>query len=244
MNQKRGDKFIYNAADPVIQANWHDTAARKIAIRKGFFQKGSIRAGKQVFDMKQGGLRGPHNMFNAVCAIRAALFLGAAPEKIQSGLNSFAPPPHRLEKVAEIGGVTWINDSKATNVDSVFYALQAMERPTVWIVGGQDKGNDYTPLIPWAKKKVKAIVCMGLDNSKIVAAFKGLKKPIAETKSAQEAVKVANSMAIHGDAVLLSPACASFDLFKNYEDRGEQFRLEVLRLANLEFSTKPKGDTP
>lgn len=232
MNQKRGDKFIYNADDPVIQAHWQDTAARKIAIRKGFFQKGSIRAGKEVFNMKQSALKGPHNMFNALCAIRVALLLGAAPEKIQSGLDSFTPPPHRLEKVAEIRGVTWINDSKATNVDSVFYALQAMERPTVWIVGGQDKGNDYTPLVPWVKKKVTAIVCMGLDNSKIVAAFQDLKKPIVETESAREAVRAANNFASPGDTVLLSPACASFDLFKNYEDRGEQFRNEVLQLKS------------
>ncbi len=103
-------------------------------------------------------------MFNAACAIRAALLLGVKPAKIQEGLNTFQTPPHRLEKVAEINGVTYINDSKATNVDSVFYALQAMDQPTVWIVGGQDKGNDYTPLLTWVQQKVKAIVCMGVDN--------------------------------------------------------------------------------
>jgi UDP-N-acetylmuramoylalanine--D-glutamate ligase len=110
-------------------------------------------------------------MFNAVCAIRTALLLGIGPEHIQEALNTFVPPPHRLELVTTVNGVTWINDSKATNVDSVFYALQAMEQPTVWIVGGQDKGNDYTPLMPLVRKKVKAIVCMGVDNSKIIDAF-------------------------------------------------------------------------
>src|SRR5690606_25240744 len=126
----------------------------------------------------------------------------------------------------------WINDSKATNVDSVFYALKAMDTPTIWIVGGQDKGNDYSPLFRWVKKKVKAIVCMGVDNSKIIGAFKKFKKPMAEARSAEEAVRTAAGFAQEGDAVLLSPACASFDLFKNYEDRGEQFRVAVLKLKN------------
>jgi UDP-N-acetylmuramoylalanine--D-glutamate ligase len=235
MNQRRGDKFIYNGYDPVIRENWKDTGAKTIAIRKGFYKNGLIRVGKWQFDMSQSALRGPHNMFNAVCAIRAALLMGAEPSAIQKGLNTFETPPHRLEKVAVIQGITWINDSKATNVDSVFYALQAMEAPTIWIVGGQDKGNDYEPLLKWVKKKVKAIVCMGVDNSKIIKAFKGLKKPMVETGSAQEAVVEAYKLANEGDAVLLSPACASFDLFKNYEDRGAQFREAVKVLKN----TKP-----
>ncbi|HAD14155.1 MAG TPA: UDP-N-acetylmuramoyl-L-alanine--D-glutamate ligase, partial [Saprospirales bacterium] len=142
MNQRRGDKFIFNGYDPVIRENWKETGAKKVAIRKGFYKNGEIRVGNKRFDMTQSALKGPHNMFNAVCAIRAALLMGADPVKIQQGLNSFETPPHRLEKVAVIKGVTWINDSKATNVDSVFYALQAMDTPTVWIVGGQDKGND------------------------------------------------------------------------------------------------------
>jgi UDP-N-acetylmuramoylalanine--D-glutamate ligase len=230
MNQRRGDKFIYNGFDPVVAENWKETGAKKVAIRKGFYKNGVIRVGKLKFSMTDSALKGPHNMFNAVCAIRAALLMGAAPEKIQQGLNTFETPPHRLENVAFINGVTCINDSKATNVDSVFYALQAMEMPTVWIVGGQDKGNDYEPLLKWVKKKVKAIVCMGIDNSKIIKAFEGLKKPMVETRSAQEAVKEAAKMAKDGDAVLLSPACASFDLFKNYEDRGTQFREAVKAL--------------
>ena len=251
MNQQRGDKFIYNGFDPIV-ANGLTTQSRptssagfigqttlsrqtedpkQIAIRKGFIRNGQIKIGKETFDMTKGNLRGPHNMFNAACAIRVALLLGAEPGKIQVGLNTFVPPPHRLEKVGEIAGVTWINDSKATNVDSVFYALQAMDTPTVWIVGGQDKGNDYSPLLKLVKKKVKAIVCMGVDNSKIISVFGSMKKPVEETRSASEAVKKAAGFAQKGDTVLLSPACASFDLFKNYEDRGTQFREAVLLMT-------------
>ncbi|MFN0014409.1 MAG: UDP-N-acetylmuramoyl-L-alanine--D-glutamate ligase [Saprospiraceae bacterium] len=240
-NQKRGDVFIFNAADPVVvdyMTRHPLTAAKQVPVRRGFFKNGSIHIGKRhTFDMTGSKLRGPHNMFNATCAIRTALSLGANPAQIQSGLNTFEPPPHRLEVVATANGVTWINDSKATNVDSVFYALQAMTTPTIWIVGGQDKGNDYTPLLPLVKKKVKAIVCLGVDNSKIIAFFKKTKKPIVETRSAEEAVQQAARLAAHGDTVLLSPACASFDLFKNYEDRGEQFRAGVEKVSQrlMEF---------
>ena len=237
MNQRRGDKFIYNGFDPIVKSQTvtsshrlTSTGPKQIAIRKGFFKNGEIKVGKGAYSMTISALRGPHNMFNAACAIRAALLLGAEPGKIQEGLNTFVPPPHRLEKVAEIGGITWINDSKATNVDSVFYALQAMDMPTVWIVGGQDKGNDYTPLLKLVKKKVKAIVCMGVDNSKIISVFGAMKKPMVETGSAAEAVAAAVGFAEKGDTVLLSPACASFDLFKNYEDRGGQFREAVLTM--------------
>nr|MBP6812926.1 UDP-N-acetylmuramoyl-L-alanine--D-glutamate ligase [Saprospiraceae bacterium] len=249
MNQGRGDKFIYNGFDPIV-ASGQTTSSRQtagpkqIAIRKGFYKNGQIKFGKQTFDMTHGNLRGPHNMFNAVCAIRTALLLGAESGKIQEGLNTFVPPPHRLERVAEIGGVTWINDSKATNVDSVFYALQAMDTPTVWIVGGQDKGNDYTPLLKLVKKKVKAIVCMGVDNSKIIKVFGGIKKPIVETGSAAEAVTVAAGFAKKGDTVLLSPACASFDLFKNYEDRGAQFREAVLQINQFTRRSLSEGGSP
>lgn len=238
MNQKRGDVFIFNGFDPAIRSHGvtqshpvTNSHPKHVAIRKGFFKNGHIRVGKtNDFDLTRGHLRGPHNMFNAVCAIRTALLLGADPAKIQQGLDSFIPPPHRLEKVAVVNGVTYINDSKATNVDSVFYALQAMETPTVWIVGGQDKGNDYSPLLPLVRKKVKAIVCMGVDNSKIISVFKNFKKPMTETRSAEEAVKAAAGFAEKGDTVLLSPACASFDLFKNYEDRGERFKQAVHQL--------------
>lgn len=231
-NQQRSDRFMYNAFDPILRANWVETAAKTIAIRKGFYKNGAIKVGKETFDMSQTALRGPHNMFNAVCAIRVALQLGAEKVAIREGLNNFTPPPHRLEPVANIAGVQWINDSKATNVDSVFYALQAMETPTVWIVGGQDKGNDYSPLLSLVRKKVKAIVCMGVENGQLKAVFGPMNKPMVETNSAEAAVGAALEWAKSGDTVLLSPACASFDLFKNYEDRGEQFKAAVRNLPN------------
>jgi UDP-N-acetylmuramoylalanine--D-glutamate ligase len=167
---------------------------------------------------------------NALFAVQTALQIGIAPKVIQQGLNTFVNAPHRLEKVAAVNGVNYINDSKATNVDSVYYALEAMTQPTVWIVGGQDKGNDYGPLLDFVKAKVKAIVCMGLDNSKIVQTFSGMVENIVETRSAVEAVQKAAQFASTGDTVLLSPACASFDLFQNYEDRGNQFKAAVLKL--------------
>ncbi len=235
-NQKRGDCLIYNGDDPVTldYLQGHALApAKTIAVKNRHYQNGILRIGRKYrFDLSQSRLRGPHNQFNARCAVQAALLLGATPEAIQAGLNSFLPPAHRMELIATVQGVTYINDSKATNVDAVFYALQAMEQPTVWIVGGTDKGNDYQPLLPLARKKVKAIVCMGLDNSPILKAFRSTGLPIHETRSAREAVQTAAGLAQPGDTVLLSPACASFDLFKNYEDRGEQFRQAVLELQS------------
>ena len=245
--QKRGDSFIFNGNDPVIKEylNKHSLAgAKKIAIGNRFYKNGIIRVGRHYqFDMRQSKLRGPHNMFNAVCAIRTALILGASPDNIQQGLNSFNPPPHRMELVASVQGVSYINDSKATNVDSVYYALQSMEQPTIWIVGGQDKGNDYAPLVDLVQKKVKAIVCMGLENQPILDVFKNSGKSITETRSAQEAVQKSAELAGVGDTVLLSPACASFDLFKNYEDRGEQFRKAVLALNDSLSPQNPKLKT-
>ncbi|MCW5922220.1 MAG: UDP-N-acetylmuramoyl-L-alanine--D-glutamate ligase [Saprospiraceae bacterium] len=237
MNQKRGDLFITNYNDPNIAdyLKMHPEAikCRMERVRKSELKNGYARIGRHLaFDIASTPLKGPHNAFNAACAIRAALRLGVGPEVIEEGLYYFTPPPHRMEKVAEVNGVTYINDSKATNVDSVYYALQAMDAPIVWIVGGTDKGNDYSPLFKLVRKKVKAIVCMGVDNSKIIKAFKKFKKPMTETRSAEEAIITAASFAEEGDTVLLSPACASFDLFKNYEDRGEQFREAVLKLKN------------
>lgn len=233
-NQKRSDVFLFNGKDPVIADYLTRHAlspAKKVIIRTVSAKNGILRIGRHLqFDTLRGKLRGPHNMFNAVCAIRTALLLGAEPAAIQAGLDTFQPPAHRLEVVATVKGVTYINDSKATNVDAVYYALQAMETPTVWIVGGQDKGNDYAPLQALVRKKVKAIVCLGLDNSKIMEAFASAHKTLVETRSAQEAVQTAAGLAAAGDTVLLSPACASFDLFKNYEDRGAQFREAVKAL--------------
>lgn len=233
MNQGSDDLFIFNALDPEIKS-WmarpeFPSAAQRLPIGGDFFRNERIWADENLsFDMSKTSLRGPHNMFNAVCAVQVALALGAEPSKIQAGLETYLPPPHRLELVAQRNGITWLNDSKATNVDSVFYALQAMSEPTVWIVGGQDKGNDYSPLFELVREKVKAIVCMGADNAKLREVFGGFGKPMVEAGSAAEAVRLAASFAAAGDTVLLSPACASFDLFKNYEDRGEQFKTAVL----------------
>ncbi len=225
--------FITNADDPEIQgymAQYPDAVRCDLEqISKEDTANEGVRVGEQFFDLTGGNLNGPHNRFNAACTIRTALRLGVAPDAIRPALLSFTPPAHRLEKVAVKNGVTWINDSKATNVDSVFYALAAMTAPVVWIVGGTDKGNDYTPLFPDVTQKVKAIVCLGADNQKLLQVFGPFGKPMTEARSAAEAVQAAARFAEPGDTVLLSPACASFDLFKNYEDRGNQFREEILR---------------
>jgi UDP-N-acetylmuramoylalanine--D-glutamate ligase len=167
---------------------------------------------------------------NASFAVKTAQLLGVAPDAMQKGLDTFVNVPHRLEWVRDFEGVSFYNDSKATNVEAVFYGLQAMDQTIIWIVGGQDKGNDYSSLMPLVREKVRVIVCMGVDNRKILEAFGPLGKPILDTRSAQEAVEVAFEQAQPGEVVLLSPACASFDLFKNYEDRGEQFKAAVQAL--------------
>lgn len=175
-------------------------------------------------------LRGRHNVANTMAAATAANILKIRKETIKRSLSDFTAVEHRLESVLKIGGIEFINDSKATNVNATYYALESMTSPTVWIVGGTDKGNDYSELVPLVKKKVRAIVCLGIDNSKILSAFEGIVDNMIETKSMQDAVRAAYMLGRKGDAVLLSPACASFDLFKNYEDRGDQFKKEIKNL--------------
>jgi UDP-N-acetylmuramoylalanine--D-glutamate ligase len=175
-------------------------------------------------------LRGRHNTYNSMAAAIIANALDIRKDVIREGLTDFQNVEHRLEQVATIRGVDYINDSKATNVNSAWYALESMDKPTIWIAGGVDKGNDYAMLSELVKEKVRIIVCMGLDNSKIHEAFGKNVDMIFNTSSAQEAVHVAAKMAKPGEAVLLSPACASFDLFKNYEDRGRQFKAAVKNL--------------
>lgn len=237
MNQRENDVFILNADNPEIQNYLKDNrlAPRLIQVPSRFEDTRSLRisaplwGGQEgVFDMTGCVLKGQHNFFNAACAIHAARSVGISDEVIQQGLNTFVNDPHRLEQVATVNGVEYINDSKATNVDSVFYALQAMEKPIIWIAGGTDKGNDYGPIEDLVRQKVKALICLGVDNSKLLNVFSPILKNIEEAKSAKEAVERAGILAEKGDVVLLSPACASFDLFKNYEDRGEQFKLAVL----------------
>ncbi len=175
-------------------------------------------------------LKGKHNAINVACAVTVAQLSGIDAQTVQDALNQFVNDPHRLEYIATVQGVDFINDSKATNVDSVFWALDAMKRPVVWIAGGLDKGNDYTSLEHLVRQKVKAIVCLGKDNFKVLRAFKDIVAVVEDTHSMSDAVGAAARIASPGDLVLLSPACASFDLFKNYEDRGDQFRQSVALL--------------
>ncbi len=177
-------------------------------------------------------LKGPHNLINTMAAVSAVYLAGVPLEAIRAGLKTFKNAPHRLESVAVIKGVEFINDSKATNVDSVVYALGSFDTPLVWIAGGIDKGNDYSIIKDEVRKKVKALVCLGKDNEKLKKSFGDVLKQIVETQSARESIHTAFKVAVPGDVVLLSPACASFDLFKNYEDRGDQFRNAVLELKN------------
>lgn len=187
---------------------------------------------KQSFSVQQSDttLKGPHNLINTMCAVSAVQIAGGRLELIREGLKTFTNAPHRLESVATIKGVEFVNDSKATNVDSVVYALGSYEKPLVWIAGGVDKGNDYNIIKEEVKKKARALICLGKDNEKLKKAFGDVVPTIRETQSVTELVKIALEEAQSGDVVLLSPACASFDLFKNYEDRGDQFRKAVLDL--------------
>lgn len=233
LNQTANDLFIYNGQDEEILRKIPEKATipNKIVILDEMMQDESIAIEGHTFNTQSSNLKGWHNKFNALCAVQVALHLGAEPKAIQEGIHTFVNAAHRLEHVAEIKGVEYINDSKATNVDAVFYGLQAMTKPIIWIAGGTDKGNDYTPILPLIEKKVKALICMGIDNSKLLETFSSQLKIVIETKSAAEAVEQASIYGEEGDVVLLSPACASFDLFKNYIDRGEKFKKAVLQLA-------------
>jgi UDP-N-acetylmuramoylalanine--D-glutamate ligase len=175
-------------------------------------------------------LKGPHNLINTMAAVSAAYLAGVSVAAIRAGLKTFKNAPHRLEPVATIKGVDFVNDSKATNVDSVVYALGSYDKPLVWIAGGVDKGNDYGLIEDAVRQKVRALICLGKDNEKLKKAFGDVVPVVRETQSVPELVKMALQEATPGDVVLLSPACASFDLFRNYEDRGDQFRKAVLDL--------------
>lgn len=175
-------------------------------------------------------LGGRHNVYNSMAAAIAAKVMNISSESIRRSLGSFQGVEHRLENVMSVGGVMYVNDSKATNVDAAWYALECQTKPVVWIVGGKDKGNDYTPLLELARSKVKAIVCLGVDNKKIHDSFEGVVPHIEDSLSAEECVRKCAALAKAGDVVLLSPCCASFDLFKSYEDRGRQFKDAVRKL--------------
>lgn len=191
---------------------------------------------KSVFniDVTQLPLSGQHNMVNIMSAAMAALAVGVSNEQITKSLNSFKNAEHRLEEVAVTNGVMYINDSKATNVDAVKYALDAYEKPIIWIAGGVDKGNDYTQIDEVVYEKVRAVICLGKDNSKLKEHFKDKIEYVYESSDMFDAVKIAHEMSEYGDHVLLSPACASFDLFKNYEDRGQKFKQAVNQFINTQ----------
>jgi len=178
-------------------------------------------------DKRDISIVGRHNVYNSMCAILACLKIGVPHNKIVEGLRTFPQVEHRLETVCKKDGVVYINDSKATNVDSTWYALDSMDTPVIWIAGGTDKGNDYSAIYDLVKKKVKVLICMGLDNKKLIESFSDICK-VEDTNKLEDAVRLAKSYAKSGDTVLLSPCCASFDLFKNYENRGELFKKEVI----------------
>jgi UDP-N-acetylmuramoylalanine--D-glutamate ligase len=238
-NQDTEDYFIINKDDNVITnhlsthpINSHPiffTMSEQLQANEGGYISGTdmhIHFGGEELNMSihDLALKGRHNQYNSMAAGISARIAGIRKEKIRESFSSFEGLEHRLEFVATVRGVDFINDSKATNVNSVWFALESMTRPTVLILGGQDKGNDYNEIMELVEEKVKAIVCMGIDNAPIHSAFDGKVQTIVDTQSAMEAVQAAYSLAEKGDVVLLSPACASFDLFKNYEDRGAQFK--------------------
>jgi UDP-N-acetylmuramoylalanine--D-glutamate ligase len=243
--QDAQDHFIINADDPVITdyLRDHPLPVQKIHITMNEQkqpQTGAFVKDEEIHFRYDGEehhvsindltLQGKHNQYNTMAAGISARIAGIRKEKIRESFTTFEGLEHRLEFVATVRGIDFINDSKATNMNSVWYALESMKHPTVLILGGQDKGNDYGEIMELVRDKVKAIVCLGADNTAIHAAFDAEVATIIDTASAQEAVDTAYKLATNGDTVLLSPGCASFDLFKNYEDRGRQFKDAVKAL--------------
>ena len=243
MNQTKHDYFIYNIDDPVTktylnQYSFHSNplpiTMQKEPNQGGYIRNGqmTVQAGAEKMQMSiyDFALKGIHNQYNTMAAGLAAVTVGIRKDKIREAIQSFEALEHRMEYVSTVRGVEFINDSKATNVNSTWYALESMTKPVILILGGIDKGNDYGLIRNLVREKVKAIVCMGLDNRKIHEAFQNDVSLLVNTGSAEEAVRSAFHFASKGDVVLLSPACASFDLFKNYEDRGKQFKQAVFDL--------------
>jgi UDP-N-acetylmuramoylalanine--D-glutamate ligase len=243
LNQTEKDYLIYDADDEVI-AKWlknNKIKAKTIPfsltkeLKEGVYVKDNAiisTINKEEFTMplNELSLEGKHNVKNAMAATAVAQLMRIRKDTIRESLSNFQGVEHRLEKVLKIQNVQYINDSKATNTNATFFALDSMTTPTVWIVGGVDKGNDYDELMPLVREKVKAIVCLGVDNQKILNAFSNVVDVMVETTSMVEAVKISQRLAEKGDTVLLSPACASFDLFENYEERGKQFKAAVQNL--------------
>lgn len=243
MNQTEKDYLIYDADDEAID-NWlknNKTKAQLVpfSLTKKF-ETGAYLEDNNITAMinneqitvpaNEIAIEGKHNLKNAMAATLVAQMMRVRKQTIRESLSNFQNAEHRLEKVAKINKVQYINDSKATNVNATYFALESMTAPTIWIVGGVDKGNDYDELMTFVNEKVKAIICLGIDNSKIIDAFSPIVDVIYEAASMNEAVRLAANVSEEGDTVLLSPACASFDLFTSYEDRGTQFKNEVKKL--------------
>jgi len=242
-NQTENDFFIYCADDPIIM---EELKKRKPVSRCLPFSLSplsgdgaGIKENRLIINLNQNqfsmsildlALQGKHNAYNSMAAGISGMVLEIRNDRIRESLTDFQGVEHRLERFLKVHGIEFINDSKATNINSTWYALESMNHQVVWIAGGIDKGNDYSMLMELVREKVKAIVCLGIDNSKIHKAFDGIVRNIVDTTSMAEAVKSAYYLARNGDIVLLSPACASFDLFENYEDRGRQFKQEVRNL--------------
>ncbi|MDG1570860.1 UDP-N-acetylmuramoyl-L-alanine--D-glutamate ligase [Robiginitalea sp. M366] len=245
-NQTGADHLIYDLDDPVLSENLHPAelapkcwaCSLEQPLPEGAWLEGQHLAIKTnqtendtlLMSTESLALQGRHNVKNTMAAATVARLLGIRKETIRQSVANFQGAPHRLEPVLKIHHVQYINDSKATNVNATYFALESMKAPTIWIVGGVDKGNDYSALMPLVREKVKAIICLGVDNTPIVEAFGRAVDLLVETVAMSEAVKVAYKIAERGDTVLLSPACASFDLFENYEDRGNQFKAAVKAL--------------
>lgn len=243
MNQTANDYLIYDADDEVI-TDWlchHKVAAKllpftvKKEVAEGAYLKDNkiymkIDEKTTEIEVDEISLKGIHNVKNTMAATIAARLLAVRDQSLRQSLKGFKGADHRLEEVKVVDGVTYVNDSKATNVNSVFFALDTIKTPIVWIVGGQDKGNDYQSLMPYVQEKVKAIVCLGVDNTPLLRSFASVMPNLVETRSMEEAVRLAKHFAAAGDTVLLSPACASFDLFDNYEHRGNMFKEAVAKL--------------
>jgi UDP-N-acetylmuramoylalanine--D-glutamate ligase len=243
-NQTSKNYFIYNQEDPTIFQYFRTTAfggqTIPFALEKRVHSEAWFENDKMVLGFAPGNptvstenspLIGKHNQYNTLAAVSVAKLLGISESQIESALATFKNAEHRLQKIGEADGVLYINDSKATNVEAVWFALEGIKQPIIWIAGGVDKGNDYETLKPFAKEKIKALICLGKDNEKLKNSFGDIIPEVKETQSVEEAVQMAQGLAKPGDVVLLSPACASFDLFNNYEHRGHRFMEAVREIA-------------
>ncbi len=245
-NQSKANHFVYNADDEVIMSYINSRTITSTLIpfsikqplegNSAFLNSNQLTLNYKpeqeplIMTIEQLALQGKHNVYNSMAAAMVSRIVDVRKENIRESLQDFQGVEHRLEFVASINGIEFINDSKATNINSTWFALESMQKPVVWICGGQDKGNDYNELLELVQGKVKAIICLGKDNKKIINAFKSSVEIIVETDNARDAVAASYKIGKKGDVVLLSPACASFDLFQNYEDRGMQFKGAVRSL--------------